>query len=110
MKRQVFKKTWPDSLRTMIVPTLCVVIALTITIHGLGQAGRANRAEGLRALEENLKRAVITCYSIEGRYPASLPHIEKNYGVYIDRTKYVVFYEIFASNIMPDIVVLQVQE
>jgi len=93
----------------MIVPTLFVTIALTIAIHGLDQAQSANRAEGLRTLDQSLKRAVITCYSIEGRYPASLSYIEDNYGVYIDRTKYVVFYEIFASNVMPDIVILQVQ-
>ena len=92
------------------MPVLCVVLALSVAIYGLNQAERGSRAEGLRALEESLMRAVVTCYGIEGRYPATLAHIEKNYGVHIDWTKYVVFYEIFASNVMPTIVVLELDQ
>jgi len=106
MKKQVFKRTVLESLKAMLAPVLCVSLALVIAIYGLGQAELSSRAEGLRTLEESLKRAAITCYAIEGRYPASLSHMEEDYGVYIDHSRYVVFYEIFASNVMPAIVVL----
>ena len=105
----MFKRTGLESLRAMIVPVICCAFALSVAIYGLDQAERGSRIEGLRALEESLKRAVVTSYSVEGRYPASLSHIEKNYGVHIDRTKYLVFYEIVASNVMPTIVVLELE-
>ena len=107
MKRHVFKRTAFESLRAMVAPVICVVLALSVAIYGLGQAERSSRAEGLRMLEESLNRALVICYSIEGRYPESLSHIENNYGVFIDQTRYVVFYEIMASNVMPTIVVLE---
>lgn len=109
MKRRVLKRTVLESLQVMIVPAVFVAFTFTIAIYGLNQAEHSSRIEGLRTLEESLKRAVIICYAIEGRYPSSLSHVEEHYQVYIDRTKYVVFYEIFASNVMPDIVVLKLE-
>jgi len=47
----------------------------------------------------------VQCYAIEGRYPPSVAYLEENYGVKIDRERFDVFYEGFASNIMPSITV-----
>jgi hypothetical protein len=73
---------------------------------GLSKTAAANRAEGARFLEEAMLRAAIHCYAIEGSYPESLAYITENYGIHIDRRKYFVSYEIFASNILPDITVI----
>ena len=40
----------------------------------------------------------------------SVEYLEEHYGVQIDRTRYHVFYEGFASNIIPDITVIPAQE
>lgn len=58
-------------------------------------------------LEEAIKRAVVQCYAIEGMYPPDVAYIKKMYGVGIDEGKYIVHYEAFASNIMPDIKVIR---
>lgn len=58
-------------------------------------------------LELSIRRAVASCYAMEGSYPQSLEYLEKHYGIQIDYKKYSVFYEIFADNIMPDITVLE---
>ena len=50
------------------------------------------------------------CYAIEGRYPPSIEYLEEHYGVMINRKKYNVFYDGFASNVMPDITVVPVME
>jgi hypothetical protein len=76
-------------------------------IYGLNQAERQGRSEGRRLLEEGIRRAVVTCYAIEGSYPESISYIEKHYGVIVDTERYVVYYEIFASNILPNITVLE---
>jgi len=54
-------------------------------------------------LESALKTAAINCYVMEGSYPDSAEYLIEHYGLIIDETKYHVFYEVFATNIMPDI-------
>ncbi len=86
-------------------------ILFLLIITGLvwrGVQGTAERVEdkGLDTLEQAIRRAVIQCYAIEGRYPKDIEYIKDNYGIRMDTPKYIVHYEIFASNIMPDITVL----
>ena len=63
--------------------------------------------EGADTLRDGIRRAAVQCYAIEGRYPPSVAYLEDNYGIQIDRNRYNVFYEGFASNIMPEITVIQ---
>jgi hypothetical protein len=58
-------------------------------------------------VEESIQKAAISCYALEGRYPQSFEYLTKNYGISIDTDKYAVFYSVFASNIMPDITVVE---
>ena len=57
--------------------------------------------------EEAIRRAAITCYAVEGRYPLSWDYLAENYGVHVDEETYVVFYDAFASNVLPSIAVLE---
>ena len=59
---------------------------------------------------EAVKRASVQCYAIEGRYPPSVEYLEEHYGISIDRKAYNVFYSGWASNIMPDITIIPVEE
>lgn len=71
-------------------------------------AGRT-REDRLHALTDAIRRASVQCYAIEGRYPPSVEYLEENYGIVIDRRQYHVFYDGWASNLMPDITVLPVE-
>jgi len=107
MRKGVFKRTAFDLMLdsgASIIFTLLVIVAIVI---GLRETEISSRAEGLRLLEDSLMRAVIQNYAIKGVYPDSIRTIEERYGVYIDRTRYVVHYRIFASNILPVITVLE---
>jgi len=107
MKKGIFKKGALDILRSIAAPILFTIAIMGIIVYGLQQTEASSRAEGMRILEDSLRRAVVQCYAVEGRYPESLAYIEENYGIYIDRAKYAVHYEIFASNHMPDITVIE---
>lgn len=72
-------------------------------------SGKA-KSEGEVTLRNAIARATVQCYAIEGRYPPSVEYLEQHYGIQIDRKRYHVFYEGFASNIMPDITVVPVDE
>ena len=106
-KRTIFRKSVWDVLRGFVVPVLFTVAMMGLIMYGLNQTEEANKAEGLRVLEDSIRRSVITAYAIEGRYPDTIEYIVDNFGIHIDETKYVVHYMIFASNIMPDITVLE---
>lgn len=63
--------------------------------------------EGREQLETALRRSAVACYAAEGVYPPTLDYLKDHYGVQVDEAQYIVFYEIFASNLMPDITVLE---
>ena len=79
---------------------------------GAGSLGFLNRTgqRSQETLRKAITRACIQCYAIEGRYPPSVEYLEENYGIQIDHDKYNVFYDGFASNIMPEITVIPVVE
>lgn len=61
--------------------------------------------EALRAVRENINRAVVSCYAYEGMYPDSLEYLEENYSLVINKDKYFVYYEKIANNLMPNIII-----
>lgn len=63
--------------------------------------------EAMQQLEESLRRSAVACYAAEGVYPPDLAYLEEHYGVQIDEKRFVVYYDAFASNMMPDITVLE---
>jgi len=91
---------------TVISLTLSAAILLVL-IFGMRSAENARGREAKRILEDSLRRAAISCYAIEGMYPDTLEYLTENYGVFVDNKKFAVDYSIFASNIMPDITVLE---
>lgn len=57
-------------------------------------------------LETVLFQASAACYAAEGRYPSDLQYLVDHYGVQINEEEFTVIYEPIASNLMPDITVL----
>lgn len=58
--------------------------------------------ENYNILKDALSRSVVQCYAIEGFYPPNIEYLESNYGLVVDHNKYIISYNIFASNIMPE--------
>lgn len=109
MKKDVFKRHPLFIVFSGIAPALVTIAAIAMVSFGLNQAESSANSEGRKLLEDGIRRAVITCYAIEGSYPESIEYISEHYGVLIDKNKYVVHYDIFASNIMPDITIIELK-
>ena len=107
MKIRVFKSNTLDLLRSGLPVIVLTLPIAAVIMFGLWQVEVTSREDGRRLLEESLKNAVVRHYAVEGSYPSRISVIEDYYGVYIDRTRYAVFYEVFAPNIMPEITVLE---
>ena len=106
-KKEVFKKPAIFMFFSAIFPMLFTLVIIAMIIFGLNQTEQSSKSEGLRILEDGIRRAVITCYAVEGYYPESISYIEEHYGISIDRTRYVVHYVAVGSNLMPAISVFE---
>ena len=86
---------------------LLLGLVLVFVLAGVRSAGSNASSEGLKITEKAIHRALVQCYAIEGAYPDDVQYLEDNYGVLIDREKYFVYYEAYAGNIIPDVIVAE---
>lgn len=82
---------------------LCAGTAIALVCAAVQCAGRQITLEEAAALHARVRTAAISCYAAEGRYPRSLSHLEEAYGLRYDKARFAVYYEAFASNVLPDI-------
>lgn len=92
---------------TGIAVAVLVLAVLLWFFAAMGNLTRDSGEEGREQLESALRRAAVACYAAEGVYPPTVDYLTEHYGVQVEEEKYIVFYEIFASNLMPDITVLE---
>ena len=104
MKTQ-FKKGFNNSLYRS-VSILVAAVLLVAVFLGAKKTEKYSDEQNLEIIEQSIREAIACCYSIEGVYPPDIEYIEDNYGLFINHDKFLVDYDIFASNIMPDVVVI----
>ena len=93
-------------LPTVLGLALFAVVAVWM-VSGVREAAEVSDREGLRMAEQAVRQACVSCYALEGAYPATYDDLKEQSGIAIDEVKYAGFYEIFASNIMPEITVVE---
>ena len=85
-------------------------------MRSLNTASALSPLERVRTLAGSVRRAIwdwlyrraaLTCYAVEGAYPQSLEALKHGYGLAYNEDAYIVVYDAFASNVMPDIQVLR---
>lgn len=96
--------------RRLVLSLLIFGAVVLLAVSMIGQVGGQVDREQAARLEEALRKAAVTCYAVEGRYPATLDYLTEHYGVVIDPERFLVQYEIYAPNMMPDIQVVDLSE
>lgn len=91
---------------------LALTLAVFAALFGGAVAAFQKIGSSSENMEEQLvldavRRATLTCYAVEGAYPQSLEELERGYGLAYNKDAYIVSYDAFASNIMPNIQVLR---
>lgn len=92
------RKIWMPILLLALIAVLAAAVVPSVQSR-ICEGGRT-------AIREAVLRAAVECYSVEGAYPESLDYLTENYGLSINRNRYIVVYDAFASNQLPDIQVL----
>ena len=85
------------------------LVVLLFFLTAVGRLEQGRKTEGKQQLEEALRRTAAACYASEGCYPPNVEYMQEHYGLQYDETAYRVHYEIFASNLMPEITVVERQ-
>ena len=86
---------------------LLVTAMLLCFLISLFRLERGHQEMGRQQLETALHRAAVACYAAEGFYPPDVSYLMDHYGLRYDADAYWVHYELFASNLMPDITVIE---
>ena len=100
------KKVLKDGLSGLWFPALVTVI-LVFFLVAVSNLQTGNKEEGKIQLEQALRHCAVACYAAEGIYPPDVEYMKEHYGIQIDEEQYLVIYDIFAENLMPDITVLE---
>lgn len=89
--------------------TLLGIVILLCFLLGVSRLEDGRKAQGKQQLEDALRRRVVSCYALEGFYPQNVEYLTEHYGLQYDQDAYTIRYEYIASNLMPEITVLEVQ-
>ena len=90
----------------LLLPVVALAVALAL-LPSVEQWNASREDLGRSQLQEAIRRATVACYAAEGFYPPSIGYLQQHYGLQIDESRYIVFYEVFGENLMPEITVLR---
>ena len=81
---------------------VALIVGFVVLVNSLTNTSGSQEAE---LVHDAVKNAVLTCYAVEGTYPESLEYLREHYKLAYNTERFVVEYDAFASNVMPEIVV-----
>lgn len=90
------------------MPVLFFVGIMGLFWVGLSGVSKTTEDESLNSTRQAIVRSAVNCYAMEGEYPTGIAYLEENYGLTVNRDKYLIDYDCFASNVMPSIQVLPI--
>ena len=95
---------------SMIVSLVIMGVLALVVIISVSNCTSSYDERRLDEIRSTVISSVSQCYALEGEYPADLGYLEDNYGLIMDRSQYIYHYELFASNIFPDVKVLYLRD
>ena len=93
-------------LTGVLVTFVCFAVVIAIAAAVFRSLDSFSGEAETETVERAVRSAVMTCYAVEGAFPDDLEYLRRNYGLVWDADTYIVVYDAFASNIMPDMKVL----
>ena len=92
---------------------IAIVLLMVVLLAGVwmlvSRVGNANDEAQTQFVVDAVQRAALTCYAVEGAYPESVEYLRDHYGLAYDEDRYFVRYDAFASNLVPEISVIELE-
>ncbi len=89
-------------ISAMLLTLLIALLAIWLLSSAVSFQGRTEEKR-VRDIADVIRKAAVQCYALEGSYPPDVYYLADHYGVLLDEDLYIYYYEIFGSNIMPEI-------
>lgn len=93
--------------RRDILAAIVFVLLLAMACVLVDNVTRTSAEAELELVRSAVKNAALTCYAVEGAYPEDIGYLREYYGLGYNEERYLVTYDAFASNVMPDIRVVE---
>jgi len=94
-------------LRKIRFTPILIAGILLFVLVAVSNLEQGRQAQDIRQLEQALQRTAVACYAVEGVYPPDVEYMKAHYGLTYDESRYVVHYDLIASNFMPQINVME---
>ncbi len=102
MRRSALK-----TVLSYILPCLIFSAMIVWLLTALANTSASTEQRELSDLKATIENGVTMCYAVEGAYPESVEYLCEHYGLIYDKDKYIVYYDGFASNIRPNVTILE---
>ena len=86
---------------------VCFLLAILLILGSVRSLRESSIRQQRQALEDALSKSLLLCYSLEGRYPATVEELLERYPLAYDRSHFVIDYRLQGGNILPDITILE---
>lgn len=93
--------------RWISLPALGFILLFILFIQGVSSVSDTTYEKQEESLHTAIERSVVQCYAVEGTYPPSLSYLEEHYGLTYDHDLFFIDYQVYGSNIYPDITILR---
>ena len=93
---------------------IAIVLLMVLLLGGVwllvSRLGTSSGNAQTQFVTDAVHNAALTCYAVEGAYPDDLEYLRTHYGLAYDQSRYMVRYSAFASNLLPEIYVTEVED
>lgn len=89
----------------LLAPLAGLALVVGLVFFGVRSLRAGSDAARLEMTQQAVRRTVVQCYALEGRYPPSLDYLADRYGLMMDVDRYVYHYRLNGANLMPEILV-----
>lgn len=98
------KRNRRDIMLAVLMAALLMCIVMLVS-----QVDTANSGAQTQFVQDAVRNAALTCYAVEGTYPSDLSYLREYYGLAYDESRYMVYYDAFGDNVVPEIYVTEVE-
>jgi len=93
--------------RRDVIKLLAIAAVLVLAVALVNRIDTAHTQAESDIVRDAVKTAALTCYAVEGAYPDTVEYLREHYQLAYDEDRYLITYEAFASNLIPDIYVTE---
>ncbi|MDO5325111.1 MAG: hypothetical protein Q4G00_00170 [Clostridia bacterium] len=89
--------------RKDVIKLLLIAAVLVGAVFLVNRISSAQETAETEIVRNAVKNAALTCYAVEGAYPDDIEYLREHYRLAYDEERYLITYDAFASNMIPDI-------